>query len=207
MRLNVNLASQPYQDAGRFYRRWILGLLALTLATAALVYLAASAWRTSYEGGRQLRQEKQTLAKLQQYEQDDKAILNKSENRDVRVRSEFLNDLIRRKAFSWTQVFSDLERLMPPRLHVVSIKPELNENNQLTIKMIVAGDSRERALELVKRMEGSKTFRAPAVDAETAQTQPPDTIQLEISALYQPQPAPAAPRQVEAQARPPQGVK
>ncbi len=205
MRFHINLASQPYQDAGRFYRRWLMGVGGLTLVTAALVYLAASGWRASFEGDRQLRQEKQTLAKLERYEQEDNAILEKAENRDVRQHSEFFNDLIRRKAFSWTQVFSDLERLMPPRLHVVSIKPELSEANQLTIHMLVAGDSRARALELVKRMESSKSFLAPAVDSET-QGQPPDTIKVEISALYTPRP-PTPSTQVQARARPPQGVK
>ena len=45
--------------------------------------------------------------------------------------SQFLNDLFLRKAFSWTRVFEDLERVMPPRLHVVSIHPATNTDNQL----------------------------------------------------------------------------
>ncbi len=206
MRFNINLATQPYQDARRFYRHWLLAVFALTIVTVALVYVTASAWRKSYEADRQLRQEKQTLARLDRYEQEDKAVLNKAENNNVRQRSDFINDLIRRKAFSWTQVFSELERLMPPRVHVVSITPELKDNNQLAIHMLVAGDSRDRALELVKRMEGSRSFRDPGVDSEVSQARPPDTIQIQISAVYIPQP-PVAATPVQAEARPPQEVK
>jgi hypothetical protein len=60
--------------------------------------------------------------------------------------------------------------------------------------MQVAGDSREKAVELVKRLEDSKVFRAPVLKSEgvldPAQTGG-DTVQFEITADYTPQ-APAA---------------
>jgi hypothetical protein len=51
----------------------------------------------------------------------------------------------------------------------------------------VAGESRERALELVRRMEQSPRFRQPQVVAEAAE--PPgqnagDNVQFDISTLY-----------------------
>jgi type IV pilus assembly protein PilN len=115
------------------------------------------------------------------------AFLNRPENRDTRDKSLILNDLIARKAFSWTEVFSDLERIMPPRLHVVSIRPELTPDNQLELRMMVAGESRERALELVRHMEQSPRFRQPQIVAEARQEQPQDPgdrVQFDITALY-----------------------
>ena len=47
---------------------------------------------------------------------------------------------------------------MPPRLHVISIHPELSPDNELEIKLIVAGDTREHALDLVSKMEAFATF-------------------------------------------------
>src|SRR5260370_24487192 len=87
------------------------------------------------------------------------AMLSRPENRVVRDRSRFLNDLFLRKAFSWTNVFEDLERVMPANLHVVSIHPAMSNDNNLEIKFIVAGASREQALDLVRRMEGPKRFK------------------------------------------------
>jgi hypothetical protein len=78
---------------------------------------------------------------------------------------------------------------MPARLHVVSIHPEITEEEQLQIKLTVAGDSRERALDLVKRMEESPRFRQPVVNSENAQTNsqtPGDNVEFNISALYAP---------------------
>ena len=109
--------------------------------------------------------------------------MNLPENRSTRDRSQFLNELIRRKSFSWTKVFEDLERIMPPRVHLVSIHPELNEDNQLAIKMQVAGDSRERALDLVRRMESSPHFQQTKIDSESQQAQN-EGVSLDITAVY-----------------------
>jgi hypothetical protein len=43
---------------------------------------------------------------------------------------------------------------------VVSLRPELNEQNQMQLEMKVAGDTRAAAVELVHRMEGSKHFQS-----------------------------------------------
>jgi hypothetical protein len=48
---------------------------------------------------------------------------------------------------------------MPSQLHVVSLRPELNEQNQMQLDMKVACDTRSAAVELVHRMEGSKHFQ------------------------------------------------
>ena len=106
----------------------------------------------------------------------------------MRDRSQFLNDLIERKAFSWTQVFEDLERVMPARIHVVSIRPEVDEDNQLEIKLQVAGESRDRVNELVRKMEESPRFKQPQIKSETQQSGQAagDNVEFAISALYVP---------------------
>ncbi len=186
MRFSINLATQPYQDAGQFYRRWVLALAVVALVTVGLVYVAVSGWRSSHQINRLISQERQRLAQLESDQKIDEAILNKPENRGVREQSAYLNDAIRRKAFSWTRAFAELEHLMPGGLRVISMKPELRDDNQLAINMVVGGNSRDRALELVRRMEQSQSFRQPAVDAEGIQTEAGDTVQFVISALYSP---------------------
>ena len=82
---------------------------------------------------------------------------------------------------------------MPPRLHVVSISPQLDEDNQLALKIIVAGDSRDRAIELAKRMEDSRRFAQTLILREAQiQSQTGDTEQVEIAAIYIPEPPSAA---------------
>ena len=61
---------------------------------------------------------------------------------------------------------------MPPNLHVVSLRPELNEQNQMQLDMRVAGDTRGAVVELVHRMEGSKHFQGAQLvqDAQSGET-------------------------------------
>jgi len=115
------------------------------------------------------------------------AVLNRPENRTLREQSNYLNNLFQQKAFSWTRVFEDLERVMPPRLHVVSIRPEVDANNQLEIKLTVAGESRDRALDLVRKMEDSQHFQQTHISEETttnAGQTAGDDVKFNISALY-----------------------
>ena len=66
-------------------------------------------------------------------------------------------------------MLEDLEKVMPARVHLVSIHPELDEDNQLKLKMMVAGDSRDRAIELARRMEDSRRFTQTYIETETFQ--------------------------------------
>jgi hypothetical protein len=86
-------------------------------------------------------------------------------------------------------VFADLERVMPPRLHVVSIQPGKAGDNQLQIKLVVAGESRDRALELVRKMESSQHFQQTQIEQESSRTgqTPGDNVEFELSALYVPE--------------------
>jgi type IV pilus assembly protein PilN len=187
MRVEINLASQPFEDAQRFVRQWALTLGLVALLTLALVVGAALRLRSWTVEQHRINELQAQIAQGDREIAQAQAFLNRTENRDTRDKSLILNDLIARKAFSWTAVFSALERIMPPRLHVVSIRPELTPENQLALRMIVAGESRERALELVRRMEQSPRFRQPQVVAEAAE--PPgqnagDNVQFDISTLY-----------------------
>jgi type IV pilus assembly protein PilN len=189
MRLDINLATQRYEDVQRFWLRWGGALAALFIMTLLLGYMVLSGWITARKDRNMIRQREEQIAARNQEMADDEAILNRPENRSTRDRSQYLNDLFQRKAFSWTKVFEDLERVMPPRLHVVSINPDMASENQLELKLVVAGESRERALELVRRMEGSQHFQQTHINLENAESGrgAGDNVQFEISAQYVPE--------------------
>ena len=187
MRIDINLATRPYEDAREFWARWGLGVGALGLVTLVLLALAMRVWISAGRDRHNIRQLQQQIAERDDERAKAQAYLDMAVNRSTRDQSQFLNGLIQRKAFSWTHVFEDLERVMPPSLHVVSLKPELNDQNQLLLEMKVAGDSRAAALELVHRMEGSSHFQGTQMVQEG---QPDNTagIAADIVAVYVPEP-------------------
>ena len=95
MKIRINLASEPYENARQFYVRWGLLLLVVTLLSGALVFAAVSGWRSAHGLSGKIAAEQANLDKLNLQEQQDLAILNKPENRDVRDKSRVLNGLIR----------------------------------------------------------------------------------------------------------------
>ena len=187
MRLDINLATQPYEDVRRFWLRWGGALAGMGILTLLLLYLAIAGLLTARQDRNLIRQRQQQIAERDREKAQAEALLNRPENRSTRDRSQFLNDLFQRKAFSWTRVFEDLERIMPARLHVVSIRPELAPDNQLAINLTVAGNSREHALALVEKMEASQRFQQTRIEQEEALTGQADTVQFNISAVYVPE--------------------
>jgi type IV pilus assembly protein PilN len=190
MRIDINLASQPYEDSRQLWLRWgsvvaVLGLLAL-----ALLYATISGWLAASKDRALIQQQQHEIAQRDAAKVRAETTLNLPENRSTRDRSQFLNDLFQRKAFSWTKVFEDLERVMPPRLHVVSIQPEMAGSNQLMLKLKVGGESRERAQELVRKMESSQRFQQThireEISAQSSQAQG-DNVEFNISATYIPE--------------------
>jgi len=188
MRLDINLASQPYEDARQFWTRWGTGVGVVGLLTLFLVTLTVSGWFNARRDHRAISERKAQIAERDRIRANAEEFLNRAENRSTRDESQFLNDLIERKAFSWTRVLENLEKVMPTRVHLISISPGLDEDNQLALKMTVAGDSRDRAIELVRRMEDSHRFAQTNVEGErSTQSTSGDTEQFDIVAVYVPE--------------------
>jgi type IV pilus assembly protein PilN len=193
MRLDINLASQPYEDARQFWLRWGTALAMAAILTLALLTITITDWLTARVDHATMANYRTQIAQRDRKRQQAEEFLNRPENRATRDQSQFLNGLIERKSLSWTHVLEDLEKVMPARVHLVSIHPEMDEDNQLTLKMIVAGDSRERAIELARRMEESQRFTQTYIETEhAAAVGSGDAVQFNISGVYVPEAAPAA---------------
>ncbi len=204
MRLDINLASQPYEDAQQFWMRWGTAVGAVALLTLVLLTLDVTGWVNARRDRAAIAEKQAMIADRDQLRAEAERILNLPENRTTRDESQFLNQLIERKAFSWTRVLESLEKVMPPRVHLIGISPQLDEDNRLGLKMTVGGDSRDRAEELLRRMEDSKRFAQTHVTAETSQQSTNgDNELIDMEAVYipEPLPAPSAASKTEAKAK------
>ncbi len=196
MRLNINLATQPYEDIRKFLAKWGLLTLVLAAATGLLVFMAVRNWRDSRSINAQISDLHQKMDALDRDKAAAIATLNAPGNKSVAEKSRFLNDAIERKSLSWTRIFMDLERMMPNGLHVVSIKPEFSKNNRLGLRLQVGGTSHDKAIELVRRMEESSTFKQATLVSEQMAPGRGDPVIFEITSTYLP---PSGPIETPAQ--------
>jgi type IV pilus assembly protein PilN len=188
MRLDINLASQPYQDAREFWLRWGTALAAACILSLALLVSTVTGWSNARRDRATIADLRQKIAQRDQLRAQAEEFLNRPENRTTRDESQIINSLIERKAFSWTRLLEDMEKVMPPGVHLVSIQPKLDDENQLAVKMIVAGGSRDRAIELAHRMEESRHFTQTSIEKEAySQSQNGDSVQFDIAAIYVPE--------------------
>jgi|ERR1700686_2156427 type IV pilus assembly protein PilN len=187
MRLDINLATRPYEDAREFWGRWGLGVGLLAASTLLLIGFAVQSWIHAGRDRQEIRSLQQQIAERDGERAKAQAFLDQSANRSTRDQSQFLNGLIQRKAFSWTRVFEDLERVMPSNLHVVSLRPEINDQNQMQLDMKVACETRLAAVELVHRMEGSRHFQGAQLVQETESGEGTG-VSASVIAVYIPDP-------------------
>lgn len=186
MRLDINLATRPYEDAREFWVRWGLGVGLLGLLTLVLLGLAVRGWTNAGRDRHNIAQLQDQIAERDHERTTAQTFLDMSVNRSTRDQSQFLNGLIQRKAFSWTRVFEDLERVMPSQLHVLSLRPELNEQNQMQLDMRVACDTRGAAVELVHRMEGSRHFQGAQLVSEAQNGETGSGVIASVISIYVP---------------------
>lgn len=195
MRLDLNLATHPYEDSRSFYTQWIPLLAVLAALAIGLSAFAYSEYAEYRRQNRELSELKGKTAELEKVKAEAADVLARPDNSGTRDQAAYLNDLIRRKAFSWTQVMADLEKIMPAQVQVASIKPTLTPEGALEFTLIVNTRRRDNAIELVRRMEGSPRFAYPQIRAERALTEGKSggaEYSLEIGALYLPVVTPTA---------------
>jgi hypothetical protein len=204
MRLNINLATQKYEDAGAFYVRWGTFVGAALLLTLVLGWAAWSSHTHSIQSQKRIAELQQKIAELDRQKDRTEAVLNRSDNHDVREQSHFWNSRISQRSFSWTLLFSELEKIMPRRAFLVAVQPETESDRKLPgpdvdqrlkLKLSIDGEKYDDAIELVKNMEGSQRFHVIDIETEvfkTATKGSPATVQFRIETYYMP---PSLPRQ------------
>jgi Tfp pilus assembly protein PilN len=200
MRLNINLASLKYEHVRQFYVRWGAAIGLTALLTLLLIGLAWINYSSTSQSGRRIKEQEARIAALQKERAAAETITNLPENHEITAQKNYWNRQINRRQLSWTQLFNDLQRIMPARAFVTTVHPEITADNRLKLTLGIKGDTHDNGLELVKKMEKSERFRAAAISAENTEKDSRTGAQLykfDITTYY----SPAAPAPGRAGAR------
>ncbi len=162
-RFPLNLASEPFRQD-----RPIL-IASLAVAGLLVLLLAGQAWIIVAERA-QAADARQALAALEaqriatEREQNQvNQVLRRPENSEVIERTIFLNSLLQRKGVSWTRIFGDLETVVPHNVRLTSVRPQINNANQIQLDLLVAAEDTQPVIDLLMRMEASPLFGKTAI--------------------------------------------
>jgi type IV pilus assembly protein PilN len=184
MRIPINLASQPF----RRDRPVLVGSAAVGVLLLVLLVFLISLKRSESS---QVADTKKQIARLEsqirtvtadQARQD--AILRRPENAQVLEQSVFLNALLYRKGISWTRIFSDLEKVVPYNVRIISIRPSVIGHNQVALDMTVGAENPAPVFELLKNLEGSPQFGGVKVTSSLPPTQTEKLYRVRLNVNY-----------------------
>ena len=200
MKINLNLATRPYIELRPVYARLrVLGvaLAVLALPLLLLVHVEETQGRDAENRVNQLSVNTELL---RQQQADARALALEGPNANVLTQAAYLNDMFRRKAFSWTATMSDLEDTLPYGVQVFAIQPVIAADGRVAIRLGVTGP-RALSVEVVRNLEHSKHFAAPRLAAESladvesgaqkrniAASNLPAPVRFDILADYRPLP-------------------
>lgn len=186
----INLAFQPFrreraQNAG-------LAVLCMALLCSFLVGLSLifSARSKAESLRREINNERAEVQRLRQEEGRFSGFLAKPDNADVFSRNVFLNELIARRAVSWTVVFRDLEKTIPANMRLEGLRlPQVSGQdpsgtNRVLLDMIVGTAQPETFIELLKRFQQSPLFGAAQVLGQQPPNQNDPLFKFRVTVAY-----------------------
>jgi hypothetical protein len=184
VRTELNLASHPFGRNRLFY--FASGVLGAALVVGALfmVVVFTRSYRRSPELDRRIEDNRRQLGVLAQKQAQLDGVLRKPENAIVLEQSLFLNELLYRKGISWTRTFSDLEKLMPPRVRLITIQPRVNADNEVALDMQVGTENREAFVEFLRGLEGAAQFRSPVLHGDSPPTENQPLFRFRLTVIY-----------------------
>jgi hypothetical protein len=184
MRVGINLASEPFRrDRPLVAGSIAVGVMLLGLL-GMLIYLAVGERARAAEAREALVKTETQLKIMQRERSRFENVLRQQQNADVLDRSVFLNDLLMRKGVSWTRIFSDLEKVTPHNVRLISVRPQIRPNNDLTLDMVVGSQSAESILNFVMQLESSSVFGKTTVHTTLPPSQTEPLFRSRVSVNY-----------------------
>jgi type IV pilus assembly protein PilN len=186
MKVRLNLATKAIQTHRKFLAAsGLIGVIAgiVFLALGWHVYSVRKANESLRIRAEQIRQE---MISLEQQRRDLERFFAQPENNKLHERSAFLNTLIDEQSLNWTQMFMDLEKVLPPGVRVLSIEPT-HDKGRVKVKLTVGASSDEAKLKFIHALEQSRTFtQVELVRDQTNQSGTPglDRMEVELTAVY-----------------------
>ena len=159
MKAPVNLATRPFVNGRPFVvTTVVLGGVALLLTLLVLV-VGVTVWRERTTTVARLHGLDSERVRLIAAQGSLESELRAPATQQLLERTRFLNQLIREKGLSWTELFFDLQQRLPPQVRILSLSPSLREDGHLLVELRVGGASGAAVIEFLRALEEGEKFR------------------------------------------------
>jgi len=180
-KINLNLASNPVLNKRLFHLcvYLICALVILFLFLDIKVYFRFKTENQSLK--KEILDKEQNLKQVQKEEEKYSAQIQKITVKN-RADVEFFNRMIYKKIFSWTDLFTELEKALPESCYIVSLSPIEVNSSDTEIRLRVSHPGLTHLLSFVENLKKAGFSRIKMVN-EAGQVG--DTEISEISICYE----------------------
>ncbi|HUI73459.1 MAG TPA: hypothetical protein VLX32_00860 [Candidatus Acidoferrum sp.] len=185
MRVRLNLATKPLQTHRPFLAASGLAGFFGSLVFVLLGWHVYSARQAESVRRTRTAQNRAELTKLLRTRADLEKYFSQADIAKLSDRAAFLNSIIDQSSFNWTQMFMDLEHVLPNGVRVVSIQPQL-VNGNMEVNLVVAATSDDAKLKFLRTLETSRVFTRVVLISEHAPTgsNSGDQSVMELQVIY-----------------------
>ena len=157
--LRTNLATRPFYNE-RAVRWGIAAAVVLAAAFTAYNVLQIAELNARNEEMSQRAQEaERRQAEYTRQAQTIRQALNTVEMQAVQQSAQEANALIGRRVFSWTDLFNQFERTLPPDVRIIAVEPQVDDEGRMLIAVTVLSRSPEDLSEFMDQLETTGRFR------------------------------------------------
>jgi Tfp pilus assembly protein PilN len=186
MIIRNNLASSPLHN----YSLYLIGCLILAAVTVAFTIFNINNLADWFsESGRlqaRISEQKKRLSDLQTQGKQLQQRIDRIKTPQFVKQTDFFNTAIKKRTFSWTRLFDQLEQALPDNVRMISIFPSIS-GDDISISMEVAGRSLNDMVEWVRVLENSSIYSDVVFRSERHDED--GLLHSQISLRYWPDPA------------------
>jgi Tfp pilus assembly protein PilN len=157
--LRTNLATRPFYNERAV--RLVLGLIVI-FVMAVTAFNVAELLRLSGSQrilGARAAESEQDAARLRREAATVRAQINAKELETVATAAREANGIIDQRAFSWSELFDQLEETLPADVRITAIDPTLTKEGQFIIQIAVQARRSEDVDQFIESLEETGSFR------------------------------------------------
>jgi type IV pilus assembly protein PilN len=186
MKVRLNLSTKPLQTHRRF-----LAAAGIVAVVAGLFFIGLGLHVYSVRRGDEVFRERvdtvrSEMISLERQRGELEQFFGRPENAKLHDRSALLNTIIDEQSLNWTQMFMDLEKILPAGVRVVSIEPK-HDKGVVEVKLIIGATNDEAKMKFLHALEQSPSFSQLRMVSEK-QVLPTagenDKINVELTVVY-----------------------
>ena len=156
--LRTNLSTRPfYNDRAVRIGLIVVAVIAIGLTT----FNVAEIWRLRSQGADQRTVASDNEAEARNLKEKARVIrqsIDRAALDAVQVKAKEANDLIDRRAFSWTDLFNRFEKTLPPDVRISAVQPQVDSEGRLLVVVTVVSKKAEDLDDFIDALEKTGAF-------------------------------------------------